>query len=294
MKKLLFLLACILVLGAAESGAYEPIVKEGKQWVYYQKSMVTINKVTYSLPMRMYFEGDTMLSAEKYKKLHMEYTQKANDNATIETRHFVAGYAREDANGNVMVYYKGNMIYPYVGAYTGYDIIVYPNLEKGIEAVQYMFDCMGLTVGQRARYGTITGEDTEIIGGKKRHVYKTSTDRIKLIEGIGMIQTNDETGYRRLANFMYLRDEVSNPFLFSHYIEDGEIVYKGELYDYYSQFDYEKLQNAKNVGVDDIDIDTGAAGDDGSGLYYDMQGRAVKQPTEVGIYIRDGKKIVVK
>ena len=30
------------------------------------------------------------------------------------------------------------------------------------------------------------------------------------------------------------------------------------------------------------------------GVYYDLQGRVVKQPTEPGIYILNGKKIVIK
>ena len=47
-----------------------------------------------------------------------------------------------------------------------------------------------------------------------------------------------------------------------------------------------------NTAVEDVE----AAPDErpGDGLYYDMQGRAVAEPTAAGIYVRNGKKVVVR
>ncbi len=43
------------------------------------------------------------------------------------------------------------------------------------------------------------------------------------------------------------------------------------------------------TAVDDIRV-----ADTGDGLYYDMQGRAMTEPAGAGIYVRNGKKIVVR
>lgn len=47
-----------------------------------------------------------------------------------------------------------------------------------------------------------------------------------------------------------------------------------------------------NTAVEDVEAVPAEVPSDG--LYYDMQGRAVAEPTEAGIYVRNGKKVVVR
>lgn len=48
------------------------------------------------------------------------------------------------------------------------------------------------------------------------------------------------------------------------------------------------------TGLDDQLTGDGIDGIDGDGSYYDLQGRKVAQPTRGGIYIKNGKKVIIK
>lgn len=291
MKRFLLLLVCALVLGSAVSNAYEPIVKEGKQWVYYEIREIKEDGrwKQYAFPMMFYFEGDTTINGYySYKKLYEDcYTVDYN---AISVHHFqgLVACARENDNGEVVVYYKNNYVFPFIGRCSGYEIIIYNRLDQSLEAIQQHFDNVGLTVRQRNRYGTFTGTGTININGSSRHVYNTNTDYIKLIEGIGLVQTNKDN-FKPIANFLYLRDDTENNWIFSHLIENGEIVFKGELYDYFAELDYFKNHQAEYSEVEDIEVVNPSS----NGIYYDMQGRRIAEPTQPGIYIRDGKKVIV-
>ena len=297
MKKILMLLVCAFAFGVTMH-AYEPIVKEGRQWVYYK--LVEINEndrwVKYALPQTLYFEGDTIIRNTNYKKLHAEqwdknYNTSQNPNP-LYNYHAILCFANEYENGQVNVYYKNNYIYPFIGRCRGYDVIVYPRLDQSIENIQKHFDSVGLTVKQRNRYGTFTGTDVININGTERHVYNTSVNYIKLIEGIGMVQTNFDD-FPPIANFLYLRDDAEYQWILSHVIEDGEIVFKGELYDYFAELDYFKNHENGGTAIDDIEA-VQPSGGQGTDAYYDLQGRRIAEPAQPGIYIHGGKKVVVK
>ena len=294
MKKIVLLLVCVLALGIVKSFAYEPIVKEGKQWVYYMVRNFNEGgaSIEYALPYVFYFEGDTTINMFSYKILHVDGYFPTYNPSSLEPVHHsnaIVAFAREDAGVGVKVYYKNSYIFPFLGRFMGYDILIYPPLDQSLDFIQGHFDRVGLTVNQRNRYGTFTGTDAIDINGTDRHVYNTSIDYIKLIEGIGFIQTNEDS-LGPIANFLYLRDDTENEWIFSHLIEDGEIVYKGELYDYFAELDYFKNHEMGYSGVEAIDT----ASVQCDGAYYDMQGRRMAEPAQPGIYVRDGKKIVVK
>ena len=78
---------------------------------------------------------------------------------------------------------------------------------------------------------------------------------------------------------------------FSQIEENGEIVYKGEKYDWIQQ-QLKLYGNGGDTGVGDVPVS--GTEDVGDAPYYDMHGHAVAAPTQPGIYIHNGQKVVVK
>ncbi|MBO7608806.1 MAG: hypothetical protein J6S96_01200 [Muribaculaceae bacterium] len=95
-----------------------------------------------------------------------------------------------------------------------------------------------------------------------------------------MMRHIDESIFDNIADAVY--------FCFCHIEENGEKVIQRELCDYYHDL-------FNNIGNQDVSIDD-LTGEyiKCDGAYYDMQGRRVAEPAQPGIYVRDGKKIVVK
>ena len=81
-------------------------------------------------------------------------------------------------------------------------------------------------------------------------------------------------------------------FNFCHIEEDGQIVYKSDSCDYFEEQLDKQSQGGGDEpsGVGEVSVDGGAV----DGRTYDMQGRVVSDPSAPGIYVRDGKKVLVK
>ena len=95
-----------------------------------------------------------------------------------------------------------------------------------------------------------------------------------------MMRHIDESIFDNLADAVY--------FCFCHIEDNGEKVIQRELCDYYHEIYDNMLEN--NVAIDELPAEHIKCGED----YYDMQGRRVAEPTEPGIYIHNGKKVVIK
>ena len=121
-----------------------------------------------------------------------------------------------------------------------------------------------------------------VIGNKKskcHHYTWTYEDDEVIIEGIGY----DGQAGMPLFYFEYFITGFQVTYYLSHVIENGEIIYKGSAYN-----------PDVLVGIDEVVTDkTGGLTD---GIYYNLMGQPMGKdvPTTPGIYIHNGKKIVVR
>ena len=287
---------------------YVPIVQEGRKWVYYQfepnrspgNRVETLPNDIY-LPITYEFSGDTLVDYTMYKKLYMDRTYILNHE--IKREKIMVGLAYETQQ---CVYARSSYYeIPLVGilrrgalSKQNLEYMIYGNIipNGGID-LQLFFDDVPLTKFIREKLFTFTGTDYIEINGTQRIRYKTSEPYLNFIEGIGYVQTNFNTGSTAthkssyLWNFFNLQVVSNNATILSHVIEDGEVVFKGELYNeiQLNAYDPDKPVG-ENVAVEDLPVDTPA---DGSGPLYDLQGRVVTNPAP-GIYVRNGQKVVVE
>ena len=96
-----------------------------------------------------------------------------------------------------------------------------------------------MSVSDLSKYFSSFGEKTTLeINGTLRECYETNVPYRKLIEGIGYVQTNwehQDNEYLSFANFINLSSmEFGNHHrVLSHVIENGNVVFKGELYNFF-------------------------------------------------------------
>ena len=321
MKKYIVLMIVLFGFHAvAEAQSYAPMVKEGKKWVYYKMHYTTQGYVYF--PTIYEFRGDTVMGGERYKKLYEDlYLYIKSGTTNLPSSSFTEGvnhlnrivaYFREEGS---KVYVRDTpFIYylPLVGCIYNtpiknfyYEYIVY---DWSCDANEW-FKQVPLSVYDRENYFTFTDKTMIEINGTKRVCYNTSKPYLKMIEGIGYVQTNWESTltpalFTNFYHLIPLTKHNNNPLrqlmrygvVLSHVIEDEEIIYKGELYDIIQQSAFDpnnpdKFDIGGQTGMNDIPV---TEADGGDAPYYDMQGHAVAAPTQPGIYIHNGQKVVVK
>ena len=265
---------------------YVPFVREGVQWVYSLENPFT--EETLGIPEGMQYYSFEMLSdvliGDKYYKPVL-LTHYLDKNGTVkEVEDFIPAYLREE---NKVVY----AIRP--------DGIWHPQCPVGYfsfvsdgniaisseEFILYDFeDPMSFYSKSEwaPDYATYDGNSLISIGThqSKCHHYKTwYAEDEKIIEGIGY----DGIAGMPLFYFEMFISGLQVGFGLSHVIEGGEIIYKGLRYD-----------PDIHVGIDEVVPDRTQRPQDPR--YYDLMGRAVGTdvPTTPGIYIHQGKKIVVR
>lgn len=320
MKKLLFVLIALVSFTTNAHQGYEPIVKEGRQWVYsfHYKSQIT-EKLS-CLPMVFEFKGDSIINGNTYKKCYR--TIKGNDIAKgsnygdymITDAPMLVACCREySINDNMFtlvtaIYsqeYKNEMIgYDYLTipfdkyalpSDDSYEHIVYYLLGKDADEDFKAFERIYGVYGNPLSFFYLTdipgmrltvNENKWFLQWKTDSVTVGGEPRMRIgswIESIG------QTGsYGRAANFLssaaefrYLDPENANT-VFSHFVENGNVVYKGNFYD--PRVDFTSTSSVDNVNVTTLPSDDS---------YYNLQGQRVSEP-QAGIYIHNGKKIVVK
>lgn len=296
MKKTL-LLTFLALLGMTQAVAqeyeYVPFVREGVKWVYFYINEPTpVHGVDADLALGRVFltlelKGDTVIGGKTYKAMHKYYGNSINnENDTIPV------YLRED---NKIVY--GIMLGGpeslnrdcFLGY--GFDDIFYLNIWDGNEFVLYDFNDTPHYYENFFNYSDCDPDnkllnflysDTITLGNKpaKRNIFKYRFNNICFIEGIGYDGPN--SGYP-LA-YMYSELMSDPPFHLSHVIEDGNIIYKGFWYD-----------PDNMTGIDEVVAEQRPrrVHDDN---YYNLMGQPVGKtlPTTPGIYIHQGKKIVIR
>ena len=279
---------------------YVPFVREGVKWVYYYINPFSSGTLEMPSGKQYYcFEltGDVQIGDKNYKPVVLTHYLDM-DGREKEEENFTPAYLREEGK---VVY----ALHP--------DGIQHPRCPVGIDQ----------TIGRTAQglpipaadsefmlydfndpkgfYDTFFEEKNELYDSEglgtyieylktdmvplglhqsKCHYFNSQFDRVTMIiEGVGF----DGVVGMPLFYFEGMWQEPRVDYYLSHVIEDGEIIYKGIHYD-----------PDNRVAIDEVMTDRGAVVMDG--YYYNLMGQPVGKdvPTTPGIYIHNGKKIVVR
>ena len=331
MKNLIISLA--VVLSCLQAVANEPyMVREGQQWVYVLTNNVgrgqeyTVDRFT----MTFEFEGDTVINGKSYLKLYrtlahdLRDIDENGDTATIipAGRQLVASLREDDRHWVYAMYEESyrRQLYQFTLSPATitrlYDPLVDGNFEYPIyhlsdtyangdenptwffrnnfklnELLLHEVEALTFDTGERIS----TSE-----GAPGLFVWRSDRDEMNPI-GPNFFSCNfgyyidtpagGGAGGTFISPFGVLRHTLKSTSSrlwatgrFSHFIMDGKVVYKGSYYD-------EQFDTTLQVGVESVEA--GVPGNDQ--LWYNMDGIAFdSRPTQPGVYIHQGKKVVVK
>ena len=283
---------------------YVPFVREGVKWVYSVDNPCSEEYSDMYLPIPSgisYYsyemKGDAVFDGKHYKPVILYYI----DSVGIEiVQDIVPVYLREE-NKVVYAYHPDGRTYlqcpvGYGGSADvvfGWASFFYPmDFFNDGEFILYDFNRPDTFYDNLVDILLQVGDDymsylrTDIVKiGKyncKRHFYKGYDDDSPtnvIIEGIGC----DGIGCMPLCYFPIFTTSFEIGYWLSHVIEDGEIIYKGMGY-----------SDDALVGIDEVVADRTRRPADPN--YYNLMGQPVSQdvPTAPGIYIHQGKKVVVR
>ena len=329
---IMMLLPACLVAEAANY-SYVPIVREGVQWVYRLDYYNADTGKPCETTMTIYFEGDTVIDGLTFKKCYRTYGTNdrgkcKNDqlygglvyNLTTEpvliacclniTGNFndhymmVAIYStqfkQEMRNYNTCVmeeeYYKlddPNQAY-YVYALNSKSWVINSSnpfsdfyTSSSVRMTKRQFD--NEFNFKKAYEISINGDKRVCISNYEMDGNIYNSTYTAWIEGIGFFGYDFNTAtryYNRGGNIV--SPAATYRFFdaftdFNHVVEDGKIVYKSPRYQ-----DLSQLQS----GIGDVKVPQIETADNN---YYNLMGQPVAHPEDApGIYIHEGKKVVVK
>lgn len=317
MKKLILL---SLLLSATLSAValdykYEPLAQEGARWTYLFNTVdedhpdwLTTHGVPPGNPSyyQLGFKGETTIEGVTYKNCYWTDCGEEIDPEVMEP----VAYLRDEGKKVYVVYNWEPPTGPYMEPdyYTAgvpgehYDstgeLLLYD-----FEDVAGFYDRLPLIVdilGNEFRIGTYKETRQVAVGKNLRNWHiitfgylNRANAGFKLVEGIGVDHT-------WMGNFLYpyhhmdvwgvaypagrtMRTYTRSWGLVT-YEMDGEVVYYGNAYD-------NGFTGPETVtGVTDMNISR-----PGNGIYYNLMGQPVAHPEAApGIYIRDGKKILIR
>ena len=294
-----YLLKCwkegALVYQVEQAYEYVPFVREGVKWVYFydnsldEDGFIPHGRHYYTFEMK----GDTEINGKSYKPVHLYSGESIN--ITSDT---IPVYLREE---DKVVYgiipderrywecpigigSEVNDVRLLSDVVTGQEFILYDFNDpeafyKNYESTETPYYCPLLEEGRSA------STDTVLIGNQLRKrltiqsPYPFGGDDY-IIEGIGY--AGDSPGMP--LNYFYgLTTGMAQVLNYlSHVIENDEIVYKSKWY------------NPNYDGVDEVVVDKVSRSRDNN--YYNLMGQPVDKdvPSTPGIYIHQGKKVVIK
>ncbi len=293
MKNIIVLLLSVLGMSQAVAQEYEyvPFVREGVKWVY-----------SYSNPFWSYIldmpegdqyysfemQGDVLIGDKYYKPVILtHYLDKEGHNKEVEE--YIPVYLREE---NKVVY----AIHPDgiwhaqcpvgFGWFVGNPHEDPPFETSDEEFILYDFNdpvqLYNETFGEQSTLVEYLETKMMTLGHHQVKVHHYSTwysEDDNIIEGIGY----DGLAGMPLFYFEVFISGIQVRYGLSHVIEDGEVIYKGRWYN-----------PDVHVGIDEVVADKTRRVLDPN--YYNLMGQPVGKevPTTPGIYIHQGKKIVVQ
>ena len=300
-KTILYLLLTILGFTQAVAQEYEyvPLVREGVKWVYYYDNpfgefLDMPGNIQY---FSFEFKGDVQIGDKNYKPIVL--THYLDDN-NKEVEEFTPAYLREE-NKVVYAIHPDGIQHPKcpveIGDYIGYpdgglpiqtcdnEFILY-DFNDPIALYDSIFEQDNEYWLELSGYKTVDYLNTDVITvgnhQSKRHHYHyifNNDNEDVIIEGIG----HDGIIGMPLFYFVDIIPGITVDYYFSHVIEDEEIIYKGQHYD-----------SDIHVGIDEVVADQTRR--PANPHYYNLMGQPVgtEVPTAPGIYIHNGKKIIVR
>jgi len=287
-KTILFTLLALLGMTQAVAQEYEyvPFIREGVKWVFCYRNPFVEGALDMPEGIQYYsfeMDGEVLIGDKYYKPVRLTHFVDKNGYSK-EVEDFIPVYLREE-NKIVYAIMPDGILHPKcpVGFFS---FISPPNHDLPITTTNQEFKLYDFN-DPTSLYGTsvyaeYVGANIETIGHHqcKCHHYNWAYDENSvIIEGIGY---DGGAGFP-LFYFEFFITGLQVTYGLSHVIEDGEIIYKGRWYD-----------PDIHVGIDEAIADGTSRPADPN--YYNLMGQPVGKdvPTSPGIYIHNGKKIVVR
>lgn len=267
-------LACWSGVAVAQEAEYAPIVREGVKRVYlYDKAFDEHGPfVYYTDEMR----GDTTINGIAFKKLYRYFTDELDENTT-----YPYAYIRE-VDKKIYAVLNDQVDLEDFNLYKNGDpIIESENYEAFGEYLIYDFNDFVAFYDTYSRIKVVeTGVET-VGDALRKAYYVTETKRGLILESVGAVT---EGGLLFPMTGRWVNGPHPHTLGLSHVIENGEVVYKSPRYD-------ELKDKLTPTAVVDLKTTETRSGDN---RYYNLMGQPVAKPTQPGIYIHQGNKIVIK
>ncbi len=251
---------------------YVPLVREGVKWVYYYDNPFDREVLGMDEGIQYYsFEvkGEVQIGDKCYKPVVLSHY--VDGGKVVED--FVPVYLREQ---DKIVY----AICP--------DGILHPECPVGRHGQINGSSPLTITDEEFVLYdfndaNSFIIEDF-IWGGGLLYVGNRKVKSYQCYEDDMVIETIGYDGPHGMPLFFFSNNGGKHvDYRLSHVLEDGEIIYKGQYYN-----------PDTHVGIDEVVVDRAVRPVDGN--YYNLMGQPMGKdvPTVPGIYIHQGKKIIVR
>ncbi len=230
-----------------------------------------------------YIDGDTIINGEKYKKTSINVLKLHDRDDEDYTKRFTI--FRHNNIGNIAQDTLGVLNYLYSSDGIIQNILLYDfnkefKIGNTIKYCKQEYTYWGVPLDTIEYADTITSIDTMLIGNR----YNVVVANDKYIYGLGhkdypLCWAWSE---RTTTSSGDLLQDIPQRFLCLYY--KGEIILQND--DLVRKF-------CNNLGIDVNKIILPSINAIRNNVFFDLQGRKVKNPTK-GLYIKDGKKVLVK
>lgn len=262
----------------AQEAEYAPIVREGVKRVYVFNHH---GVETDGGPIVYYTEemkGETTLNGRQYMNLYRYYGDELDVNTMLPY-----AYVREQDKKVYAVLDENNKLED--GDFNVYKngdpVIKTEDFESTGEYLIYDFnDFVAFYDTYSYKQVQSTGE-IEVNGHMCKAYYLDENQRYLILEGVGSVT---DRGLLFPMTGRWVNGPHPHTLGLSHVIENGEVVYKSPRYD-------ELKDKLTPTAVVDLKTTETRSGDN---RYYNLMGQPVAKPTQPGIYIHQGNKIVIK
>lgn len=279
---------------------YVPFVREGVKWVYFYNNDFASNVFDMPEDIQYYsfeMKGDVLINDKHYKPVILtHYFDRGGIDKELED--FIPVYLREE-DKLVYAIHPDGIQHPKcpvgIDQYIGYPAQGMPLTTSSEEFVLYDFNDpkafydtffeaknISFELEGLGPYVEYLNVDTIMVGNHRSKCHHLKSQYVidnKIIEGIGY----DGRAGMPLFYFEQFTAGLGVEYYLSHVIEDGEIIYKSIYYNPDIQ-----------VAIDEVEADKAWCPLDP--CYYDLMGHCMgtEVPTTPGIYIHQGKKIMVR